>query len=111
MKKPLARREITLAIATGVSILLLLAVDIYCLHLRTENRRNQALIEDQRTLLQNKDTDSNVSSNYVETICSEYRKLYASYRELRYPDQTKVDKYIGLPGSAKGQIDDCYLPD
>jgi hypothetical protein len=108
MEKPFSKREIIIASA---SVVLLVGLAAYAFQLHQSQATNDRLIKNEGALLQKKETDANTTANYIETICAEYRKLYASYRQTRYPDPTKVDKYIDLPGSAKGQIDKCYLPD
>ncbi len=108
MKQPLTKRERVIVV---VSALLLLGAGIFVATLYQAQQANANLIESQAAQLQEKDKKAGETAAYIETICAEYRKLYQSYREARYPDPSSVDKYIGLPGSAKGQIDECYLPD
>ena len=104
MKKPLSKREMILAV---VSVILIASAGIYIINLRQAN----TYLTKSNTLLKEHQANASETANYIETICAEYRTLYKSYRELRYPDSANVDKHIGLPGSAKGQIDPCYLPD
>lgn len=108
MKQSFTKREILFA---AVSILLIISAGIYSIGLRQTLSERNRLIASQSALLKEKDASANETASYIETICAEYRTLYQSYRELRYPDATTVDRYAGLPGSAKGQIDKCYLPD
>ena len=107
MKQPLTKRERVIVV---VSALLLLGAGIFVATLYQAQQANANLIESQAAQLQEKDKKAGETA-YIETICAEYRKLYQSYREARYPDPSSVDKYIGLPGSAKCQIVECYLTD
>ncbi len=108
MKQPFSKRE---KIAAGVGIFLVIGVVGYIMFLYSTLQSKDTVIENNSALLRKKEVDANTTANYIETICAEYRKLYQSYREVRYSDPASVDKYAGLPGSAKGQIDECYLPD
>lgn len=108
MKQPFSTRE-KIAIVGGS---LLVALSLVCIAILYQNLQTKdRLIENNSALLREKEREANKTATYIETICAEYRKLYRSYREARFPDPASVDKYVGLPGSAKGQIDDCYLPD
>lgn len=109
MKTRYTKREITLAVIAALSTLLFIIVGVYALNLRTENQQNKATMAAEDKILQQKDTDSNETANYTETICAEYRKLYQAYTNLRSQTPAVAESYA-LPGSAKGQIDECYQP-
>lgn len=108
MKQVFSKRERILAI---VSALIIISAAIYIIILHQNLQAKGRVVENTSASLMKKVEDEHKTINYIDTICAEYRKLYQSYRELRYPDPTGVDKYAGLPGSARGQIDECYLPD
>ncbi len=102
------KRELVVIVT---SLLLVIGTAAYAVTLHQKLQSKDRIIEANSTLIREKAVDTNETANYIETICGEYRKLYQSYREARYPDPSSVDKHIGLPGSAKGQIDECYLPE
>jgi uncharacterized protein HemX len=89
------------------STVLALALGVYCWQLGAQNHRNTRLIEDQRLLLSQKDTQANTTANYTDTICAEYRKLYQAYTALQTQHPSSTTGYA-LPGSAKGTVDSCY---
>lgn len=108
MNQVFSKRE---KIITIVGTFLVVGAAVYITVLYQNLQSKDRLIENSSVLLREKEADANKTASYIDTICAEYRKLYQSYREVRYPDPTGVDKYAGLPGSAKGQIDECYLPE
>lgn len=108
MIQAFTKREL---VVVTISLLLVIGTAAYAATLQQKLQSKERIIEANSALLREEAVDTNETANYIETICAEYRKLYQSYREARYPDPSSVDKHIGLPGSAKGQIDECYLPD
>jgi hypothetical protein len=111
MKNPLTKREIALAIATAASLLLVVVTGIYAANLHTKNLSDDILIKGKDVLLEDKDTQSNESANYTDTICAEYRKLYQAYTSLRSQHPSTSGRDYALPGSAKGEVDECYQPE
>jgi len=107
MQQPFTKREVIISIT---SALLIIAAAILIFMLQQSQLSKDRVIQSQAASLNEKTVNANDTLEYIDTICGEYRKLYQSYRAARYPDPNSVDKYVGLPGSAKGQIDDCYLP-
>lgn len=111
MKKPLTKREIALAITAALSLLLVVVSGVYAANLHAKNQSNDALIKGKDALLESKDMQSNESANYTDTICAEYRKLYQAYTTLRSQHPSVNGSSYALPGSAKGQVDECYQPE
>lgn len=108
MIQTFTKRELVVIV---VGLLLVIGAVAYTVTLRQDLQSKDRLIEASNASLREKEIEADKTASYVETICVEYRKLYQSYREARYPDLSSADKHIGLPGSAKGQIDECYLPE
>ena len=104
----LNKREL---IIIAISMAIVIVLGIVTIRLHQDIQTKDKIIDSTSATLRAQNSDSNEAQNYIATICAEYRKLYQSYREAAYPDPSKVDKYIGLPGSATGQIDECYLPE
>jgi hypothetical protein len=43
----------------------------------------------------------------IDVYCGEYRNLFASYKQLSNSTQQTVS--YAIPGSAKGNVDECYM--
>jgi uncharacterized membrane protein affecting hemolysin expression len=107
VKLRLSEKEIVLLL---IAIVVIIGLGVYAYKLHGALSAERQVNEANAALLRTSDAKAHENDNYIDTICAEYRKLYESDRVLRYPNHTNVDKYIGLPGSASGQIDKCYLP-
>ncbi len=110
MKKPFTRREIALTIATVVCLIFAVSMGSYAASLHAKNKRNDTVAKANGVLLQEKDMQTNKTANYVEAVCAEYRKLYSAYSDLR-SQQPSAGAGYALPGSAKGEVDECYRPE
>jgi hypothetical protein len=108
MKKPFTKREIALSVATVISLALAAITSVYAANLHTKNKSESAVAQANAALLSEKDVESNKSANYTETICAEYRKLYQAYKTLATQNPPDIGIGYALPGSAKGEIDQCY---
>lgn len=105
------RRDYILTLAAITGLVLSIGMGVHIAYLRQDQTVKDQLIESQQILLRQQAETAGKTAAYIQTICSEYRKLYQSYRELRYAGMPDVDKFAGLPGSASGKIDDCYKPE
>jgi hypothetical protein len=103
--KPFTKREITLTVA---ALVIAVIAAVYIVNLQhTQSTRN----ENNNAALATKDAQLSELTNYNATICGEYRKLYSAYKEA--VAQTPPVNAFGyaLPGSAKGDVDECYRPE
>lgn len=103
MNHPLSKREAALIGVTAFGLLLVVFSAIKIIHLnRTIAANNQA----QGTTLRMKDNNYNAQAGYIDTVCGEYRKLYRAYKDLAAKNH--VGMSYAIPGSAKGEVDECY---
>jgi hypothetical protein len=114
MKNPLTTREVILAAIAGTCLVLAIICSVYSIHLRNDytqqQRQANTIIDNQVKSLRQSNSDTNKTSNYIETVCAEYRKLYGAYSDLRMQYPSSGASYA-IPGSAKGNIDECYQPE
>ncbi len=100
--KPLTKREIILAIT---SLVIVVAAVVYSMTVQqTQSARN----ESNNASLATQDKQLTELTDYTTTICGEYRKLYDAYKKLSV--STSTTNGYALPGSAKGEVDECYQP-
>lgn len=107
MKLNLSKRGLVIV---TVMLLVIGGLGVYAYGLNSALATEKQINETNTASLKASNERVNEKDEYIDTICAEYRKLYQSDRALRYSDQLNIDKYIGLPGSASGRIDKCYLP-
>lgn len=83
-------------------------------NLQNKNRQAEILVEQERSLSHDKDVKSNTTDNYIDTVCFQYRELYKNYKGL-ITENPSINSssyaHYALPGSAKGNIDQCYQPE
>ena len=106
-QRSLHKREIALIIVAIISLLLVIVSVVYITNLQrtiTDNNRIYG------ATLTTKDNELNEMTSYNDTICGEYRKLYSAYNDLLGQGHFVGGSGYALPGSAKGEVDECYRP-
>jgi hypothetical protein len=107
MSKPFTKRETLFAISTLLSLAIIIALGI-CI---VKMRHDQSVATQQSTTnLRLQDTQINNLNSYNTTICAEYQKLYAAYKDVVAKANPPLTTSYALPGSAKGDVDQCYQP-
>lgn len=102
--KSLTKRELVI-IVSSIIVIVLMAVNMARLG-RSQTERNRT----NSTSLSTKQQELNTKENYTDTICAEYRKLYAAYTQAITHTTDPASTQYAIPGSAKGDIDPCYQP-